>query len=298
MIKNLLYSLFLHSILLAVIYANFALKKIPDNKTSEFSVSLISIAGEQQTNQITEAVKEVPKKDLSKKNKDEIRKKAKSPNDFKKDAVKEQNKEIAKSKPEQSIAKPSESDVAEFKSQAAPEKKQEESKNKNDELANKNKDEVKKEVQQDTIDLGAKEEAKEEQEEIKSEATQEASSTQQNSNNIEGIDLSAREKFNIQAQLNRCYVRAITESKSSSKIRVSLKVRISEDGYIDLAIEDMIDMQRYNSFKPYKIAIDNIRRAIDLCSPLRNLPLDKYEAWKEAVLDFDENEATAAEEVK
>lgn len=295
MIKNLLYSLFLHSILLAVIYANFALKKTPDNKTSEFSVSLISMAGERQSNQQNDNPKEVRTKNPPKENKDDSRKKAKSPNDFKKDAVKEQSKEIAKSKPEQSIAKAVDEKAAEFKSVEEPAKKQEESKNKNDELVNKNKDEVKKEVHQDTIDLGAKEEAKEEQEENKSKAVQEAA-TQESSNNIEGIDLSAREKFNIQAQLNRCYARAIAESKTSSKIRINLKVRISEDGYIDSEIEDMIDMQRYSSVKPYKIAIDNIRRAIDLCSPIRNLPLDKYDAWKEAVLDFDENEAAAAEE--
>jgi aminopeptidase-like protein len=37
----------------------------------------------------------------------------------------------------------------------------------------------------------------------------------------------------------------------------------------------------------YKIVIDNIKRALDLCSPLRNLPIEKYDSWKEIILQFD-----------
>jgi hypothetical protein len=37
----------------------------------------------------------------------------------------------------------------------------------------------------------------------------------------------------------------------------------------------------------YKIIIDNIKRALDLCSPLRNLPIEKYDSWKEIILQFD-----------
>jgi hypothetical protein len=39
--------------------------------------------------------------------------------------------------------------------------------------------------------------------------------------------------------------------------------------------------------KDYKIVIDNIKRALDLCSPLRNLPIEKYDSWKEIILQFD-----------
>ena len=35
--------------------------------------------------------------------------------------------------------------------------------------------------------------------------------------------------------------------------------------------------------------IDNIKKALELCSPLRNLPLEKYELWKNLILNF-ENE--------
>ena len=49
MIKNLLYSLFLHFLLLTVIYANFNLKNIEENKTSEIAVSLISLNGSEDS---------------------------------------------------------------------------------------------------------------------------------------------------------------------------------------------------------------------------------------------------------
>ena len=50
MIKNLLYSLFLHFLLLLAIYANFDLKTVDESKTSEVSVSLVAINGDDTSN--------------------------------------------------------------------------------------------------------------------------------------------------------------------------------------------------------------------------------------------------------
>ena len=43
----------------------------------------------------------------------------------------------------------------------------------------------------------------------------------------------------------------------------------------------MDDFEKYNDPKEidFHIAVDNARRALSLCSPIRNLPEDKYEIW-------------------
>ena len=54
-------------------------------------------------------------------------------------------------------------------------------------------------------------------------------------------------------------------------------------------LDEMVDLEKYNNttHKDYKIVIDNSKRALDLCSPLRNLPMEKYDSWKEIILQFD-----------
>lgn len=107
-----------------------------------------------------------------------------------------------------------------------------------------------------------------------------------------GASLSIRETINIKSQLKLCYKRAIEESGFDSKNNVVIKLQISREGFIENDLDEMIDLEKYNNpeFKDYKIVIDNIKRALDLCSPLRNLPADKYESWKEIILQFDVNE--------
>jgi len=104
-----------------------------------------------------------------------------------------------------------------------------------------------------------------------------------------GLGMSTREMMNIQSQLKLCYKRSIEESGFSSNTKIILKITISKDGYIENDLDEMIDLDKYNNpdFKDYKIIIDNIRRSLDLCSPLRNLPTEKYDLWKEIILQFD-----------
>ena len=49
MIKNLLYSLFLHFLFLLVIYSSFSTPEFDENKANEISVSLITISGKQDS---------------------------------------------------------------------------------------------------------------------------------------------------------------------------------------------------------------------------------------------------------
>lgn len=291
MIKNLLYSLFLHFLLLTVIYANFNLKNIEENKTSEIAVSLISLNGSEDSSKTKLDSALETKEKLNSKKEKQILKNPKSQKESPKNKVKKHPEKLAKSKSSKSITQPViQEKNSKFKQEIAPEKIQEESdKNKKDEVKNEEKDEEENNILQKEKNLGSKEKFDEEEESDEQKNPKE--SDQQNmANSIENIDLSAREKFNIQSQLKMCYRRAIDETKLTSKVEISVKLSISEDGYIESDLEDLVDMTRYNNPKEagYKISVDNVRRAIDLCSPLRNLPLEKYEIWKEIILEFND----------
>ncbi len=288
MIKNLLYSLFLHFLLLLVIYANFNLKKFDENKSSEIAVSLIALNGDENSTEVSlNSSKEKESTSVLQKN---LTKQPQSQNKSVKNKVKEQPKKLTKSKSVKSVEKlKAEEKIQEFKAEEKPEEKLEE--------ANKPKDDSKKSdgleeednnIQRQKKDFGSKQIFNHEQEE--SEQSNSDKNNADMTNSLDGIDLSVREKFNIQSQLKRCYRMAIDEAKLSSKAKVLIKVGISKDGYIESDLDELIDIERYNNPKEpdYKIAIDNIERAIDLCSPLRNLPLEKYDVWKEVILEFDD----------
>ncbi|MFM8186435.1 MAG: hypothetical protein ACKN9I_05865, partial [Alphaproteobacteria bacterium] len=108
-------------------------------------------------------------------------------------------------------------------------------------------------------------------------------------NQDQGSSLSARETVNIQSQIKMCYKRALEESGFESKTKIVVKIQISIDGYIENDLDDTVDFEKYNdpTFKDYKIIIDNVKRALELCSPLRNLPKEKYDSWREVSLQFD-----------
>lgn len=295
MIKNLLYSLFLHFLLLLVIYANFNLKTIEVSKSSEVAVSLITMSGNEisNSNKSNSFKSEKQKKDQPKIKK-EVIKKAKSEQESPKNNAKKQSKKLASSKPLKSIAKTIDQEkIQEFKQQPEPEEKQEEAtKIKEDKIINKDQSPDQNENLRKEKDFGTKETSKEEQESNDEESDNKDNSVD-TANNLENMDLSAREKLNIQSQLKRCYRKAVDETKIAGKTKFLVKVRITENGYIDSDLENLVDTKLYNdpSQPSYKATIDNVRRALDLCSPLRNLPLDKYDIWKEVVLEFGDDEA-------
>jgi len=275
MIKNLLYSLFLHFVLLAAIYVNFNLKN-QEEKISEIVVTMnLDIDHNSNSNKPADSSRKEKEEEIKK----EVKKKAPEIKEKKapqKKITKQQKKTASKS---QSIKKESlESNKQEFKTPEKEEEKEKKEKNPEEKI------EEKLEKEEDK-----KEEEPEETKEEEAKAADEENSANL-ANTIDNLDLSAREKFNIQIQLRRCYKKAIEETKLSSKAKIIVKASINESGYIDSDIDEEVDMERYNdsSDTAYKIAIDNARRAMELCSPLRNLPLDKYNVWKEVTLQFDE----------
>ena len=110
-----------------------------------------------------------------------------------------------------------------------------------------------------------------------------------NIKSLEESSLSFKEKTNILSQLKMCYKRAITETRQASKLSLEINVKISKEGYIESDLNQLIDKIRYNNpeHHEYKKLIDNLKKALDLCSPLRNLPSEKYDVWRELILRFD-----------
>lgn len=300
MIKNLLYSLFIHSLLLLVIYASFNLKKSDDNQTREITVSIMPFAGSEEK---TAAKPQEPQPPVEEKKPEEkivekpVEKKApvkekKAPKVSPKNEVKKEAKKLEKPK-EKAVTKntPIESKIPEIKKEEKIVEKEKPVEKKEDPVKKEGKEKKEDEITKKEKDLGAKEKAETKEEIVSNKKAIITEPTPEDlASSVDNLDLSAREKFNIQSQLRRCYRRALDETKMKGGIKIAVKAKINESGYIDSDIDELLDIKRYNdpSETGYKIAIDNARRAITLCSPLRNLPLDKYDVWKEVLLQFDE----------
>ncbi|MBU6339779.1 MAG: hypothetical protein KGQ36_07425 [Rickettsiales bacterium] len=266
MIKNTLYSLFLHFVLILLIYANFNLKTIPETKTNEISISLLEVKSNKNLSTAKEEIKEPVKKKPKAKPKEKPVEKVveKSLSEVKKEEIKE-IKEKEKELPQEKI-------------EEKPEKKVEKPKEKIEKKKPEKIEEKPKEV-----------EVPKPQEEKQN--TDQNDKKEASVNNLENINLSVREKFNIQSQLKMCYKRAAIESGSEENDTIIVvTAEISRDGFIESNLEEVIDDTKYQSDKDYKVAVENVRRGIELCSPLRNLPLDKYEIWKKVLLEFGKKE--------
>jgi cytochrome c biogenesis protein CcdA/thiol-disulfide isomerase/thioredoxin len=63
---------------------------------------------------------------------------------------------------------------------------------------------------------------------------------------------------------------------------------IDKDGYISSNLDELRKSENYKD-ESHQIALENVKTAIDLCNPLSNLPSDKYDIWKEILLEFDDS---------
>jgi len=259
MIKNLLYSLFIHFLLFSTIY--FAFTKKDYNEIEEQQEVLVSIVNSDSKGAppINEEMQK-PKKDIEKpvENSKKIEEEIIEP-----EIPIEETPQVIKN--EKIIPKTLKKIIKSINKKEPKPKKNENADSailKNNDNKNENEDVLK------VMNLKAFKNVKEDE---------------------NGLTLTARETINIQSQLKLCYKRALEESGFESKTKIIIKIEVSQDGYIQNDLDDMIDLEKYNNptFKDYKIVIDNVKRALELCSPLRNLPIEKYESWKEIILQFD-----------
>ena len=109
-----------------------------------------------------------------------------------------------------------------------------------------------------------------------------------NDEDIEEQPLSTRQKFNMQMQIRRCYKSAIIESGEISSIAIKIKASLQRNGVVDTdSIEILNESDYQDNQQELNISLNNAKRALEICSPIRNLPRDKYDAWRKIELVFD-----------
>jgi hypothetical protein len=99
-----------------------------------------------------------------------------------------------------------------------------------------------------------------------------------------GSQLSASEVDMIREQISRCW-NIPAGARDAKDLVVELRVEVGPDGMVQQAM--IVDQGRVAADPFFRAAAESARRAFfnPLCRPLR-LPPDKYEVWKDMVVDF------------
>jgi len=270
MIKNIFYSIFLHSLLLIIFAVNFKKQSITQSYNQQFSVDFNNSisASELSTLKLSQLNKS--------KNVNQIQEPKPEPHKIN-PLASLKNKEIESKSP----LKQTDNTQNISNSNSPPD----DTKNSNDNDNDEKPQPAEPKTPNDLIDKSIKPEIKVNKNQVENLVK----NIPPDVKSLEGSSLSIKEKTNILSQLKMCYKRAISETKQNSKLSLVINVRITKDGYIESDLNRLIDKTRYLNpdHLEYKKLIDNVKKALDLCSPLRNLPNEKYEVWKELILHFD-----------
>lgn len=262
-----------------MVYINFNLKKADETPPKEIVVSLVMVnekqsfdkpkANESKRKKNSEKQKDIAKKQVKKKT--QKKKATRKPKKKSKEKIKKKKEKLKLKKP--SGKSTSKNKVPKFK-------KNEKKKLLED---NQKKSEIDKKDQKKS--LANKKDLKE----LKN--TEKKNDEATSLSSLDNINLSAREKFNIQSQLKICYKKAIRDSKYKNfdqKVKLSIVAKFDKKGFITSNLEEVLSGEEYNNSqrKNYEPIADVITKALNFCSPMRNLPLDKYDIWKEVLLEF------------
>jgi hypothetical protein len=90
----------------------------------------------------------------------------------------------------------------------------------------------------------------------------------------------------IRYQIQRCWS-VPAGARDAGDLVVRLRVFLNPDGSLSRAPE-IVESARAPSVgeEYYRAAAESARRAVQVCSPLKNLPPAKYEKWRELTLTF------------
>jgi outer membrane biosynthesis protein TonB len=103
------------------------------------------------------------------------------------------------------------------------------------------------------------------------------------------LPLSISEKDAIRSQIAKCWS-VPAGAKDAHELIVILRLELAQDGSV-IKVELAKDSKsRYASDNFYRAAADSAMRAVKQCSPLQNLPVDKYGTWRDMELTFDPKE--------
>lgn len=103
------------------------------------------------------------------------------------------------------------------------------------------------------------------------------------------LPLSMNEKDAIRQQLQRCW-NIPAGAKDAQNLIVTLHILVGEDGVVN-RVELASDQGRYGSDSFFRAAADSAIRSVRECSPLKNLPVEKYGSWRDMELTFNPKDA-------
>lgn len=274
-----MYSGAMHAVLLLILIFGLPsfLNPKPDPTPTVISVDIVPIGP------ITNVpIAETPKKEEEKKEekppekpKPEVKKEEPKPEE-KKEPVKPQPKvkqEEPKPEPTPERVKKDEKKKEEPKPKEDPKPKEEKKKPKEEDL-----DAVLKSVK----DTAQKSEPKESTE--KSESSNSKSKSNSKNYNPE-LPLSMTEVDAIRSQFTKCW-NMPAGARDAHTLVVTILIELQQDGTVTQA-QFVGDKVRYASDTFFRAAAESAIRAVWQCSPLKNLPPEKYETWRSLELTFD-----------
>lgn len=125
--------------------------------------------------------------------------------------------------------------------------------------------------------------------EAKDEKTTKENKTRSDKPYDPALALSITEKDAIRGQFVKCW-RMPAGAKDAEGLAARVRVSVSPSGEVTEVRLATNQLARYRSDEFFRAAADSAIRAVWKCSPLQNLPPDKYETWQDMELNFDPRE--------
>jgi outer membrane biosynthesis protein TonB len=105
--------------------------------------------------------------------------------------------------------------------------------------------------------------------------------------NLSDAPLTMSEIDAIRQQLSKCW-NVPAGARDAQNLAVEIRVMFNPDGSVARA--EIVDTSRMASDAFYRTAAESAYRAVLLCSPLQQMPVKKYNTWKNVTLNFDPRE--------
>lgn len=104
-----------------------------------------------------------------------------------------------------------------------------------------------------------------------------------------GQPLSLSEMDAIRSQIAQCWS-VPAGAKDAQNLVVVLRIQLAQDGTVVQVTPTSETLSRAGGDSFYRAAMDSALRAVQICSPLKNLPPDKYNTWRDIEMTFDPKE--------
>jgi type IV secretory pathway VirB10-like protein len=108
----------------------------------------------------------------------------------------------------------------------------------------------------------------------------------ENTNYDESQPLTMSEEDAIRSQMAKCWS-VPAGAKDAKDLKPVIRVQLQQDGTVLSATVAEQSQGRYASDQFFRAAADSAIRAVKLCSPLKNLPPEKYGSWRDIEMTFD-----------